>query len=124
MKISNDHIDIIYDFKRLWDLPSRCGLKIVNKKSHSVIIVTELYRDNPGTSVTNVAASLAMQICDEFSLNPGKLVYIECNPEMKSKLSFYSEKNYLVQFTCDGSELRDPNYKILSPEELDNLVTE
>jgi len=123
MEITNENIDTIYDFKGLWDLPSRCGLKIVRKNHQTVVVVTELYRDNPGTSVTNVAASLAIQICKDFSLLPEKMVYIECNPEMKSKLSFYSEKNYLVEFVFDGSSFGNPQYKLLNKEELNGYLS-
>ena len=41
-----------YDFKGLWDMPSRCGLKIIKASLHTVIIVSELYKENPGTTIS------------------------------------------------------------------------
>lgn len=44
-------------------MPSSCGLKIRNINGKTYVIVTELYQDNPGTSVTYAGKSLAEQIC-------------------------------------------------------------
>ena len=39
-----------YNFRGLWDSPSRCGLCVVKRNDNKVlVIVTELYRQNPGT---------------------------------------------------------------------------
>ncbi|MGL4909092.1 MAG: hypothetical protein ACRC9X_08115 [Bacteroidales bacterium] len=99
MKVSDNYFDHIFDFKGLWDMPSKCGLKLFKDKGKTVILVTELYQDNPGSSITCVARSLMEQICAEFEIAPDKAIYIECAPDMNSKLSFYDQKFFLVDFT-------------------------
>lgn len=101
MKVSPDYYDEIFDFKGEWDMPSSCGLKIRESEGKKYVIVTELYQDNPGTSVTYAGKSLADQICEAKGLNPVDIVYVECNPNTNSKLSFYDEEYFEVNFDAD-----------------------
>ena len=94
MKVSPDYYDEIFDFKGEWDMPSSCGLKIRESEGKQYVIVTELYQDNPGTSVTYAGKKLADQICEAKGLNPADIVYVECNPNTNSKLSFYDEVSH------------------------------
>lgn len=94
-------------------MPSSCGLKIRNINGKTYVIVTELYQDNPGTSVTYAGKSLAEQICKAKNLNINEIVYVECNPDTNSKLSFYDEEYFLVSFDGDI-----PTYHQLTPEEV------
>ncbi|HOE04526.1 MAG TPA: hypothetical protein PLZ52_04875 [Bacteroidales bacterium] len=123
MKVVDEYIDTVYQFKGLWDLPSACGLKILRSDKHTVVLVSELYRENPGTSITNVTASLAMQICHDHEIDPKKMIYIERCPEMKSKLNFYSERNYTVTFTFIDGVLNNPQYAEISLEELRKYIS-
>ena len=50
MKVSDKYYDEIFDFRTM-GCPSKCGLKIITHKT-KVVIVAELYQDNPGTSIT------------------------------------------------------------------------
>ena len=100
MKVSKDYYDEQFEFKGQWDMPSRCGLKIRTVKGTPVIIVTELYQENPGTSVTYAGESLARQICEAKNLNFDKVRYIECTPDTNSKLSFYDEEFFEVDFSA------------------------
>lgn len=122
MQTIGKYIDQYFDFLGEWELPSRCGLSIFDYDKKKVIIVTELYLDNPGTSVTYVSCSLAMQICNKFNLNPAEIIYIESCPDMNSKLSFYKEKNYMVNFSYDDNKLFNPQYKELLENEMDELL--
>jgi len=121
METQRNNIDLIFDFKGIWDLPSKCGLKILNKSDKTIVIVTELYKENPGTSIADVSASLALQVCVEFNIVPDKLVYVESSPETNSKLSFYGEKYYLVGFEFANGIFSNPVYKELAVEDLNNL---
>ena len=56
-----------------------------------IIIVTELYQENPDTSVRYTGYSLFKQICKHKGLVEKDVIYIECNPDTNSKLSFYDE---------------------------------
>ncbi|MBD5367438.1 MAG: hypothetical protein HDR82_10660 [Bacteroides sp.] len=118
MKVSTDYYDELFDFKGQWDMPSRCGLKIRNVHGTPVIIVTELYQENPGTSVTYAGESLARQICDSKNLDFDKIRYIECTPDTNSKLSFYDEEFYEVDFKATDLTKK---YTRLSPEQIEDI---
>ncbi len=101
MKVSPEYYDEIFSFKGEWDMPSTCGLKIRRNSGKTFVIVTELYQDNPGTSVTYAGQKLAEQICQAKGLELGAITYVECNPDTNSKLSFYDEEYFQVDFSAD-----------------------
>ncbi len=116
MQVPEKYYDEIFDFKGQWDMPSRCGLRILRQEK-TTVIVTELYQDNPGTSVTAAGKSLARQICADKGLSLNEIVYIECNPDTNSKLSFYDEEFFAVDFSA-----AEPVYKQLSVKEVKELL--
>ncbi len=122
MKVSDKYYDEVFDFLGQWDVPSKCGLKIINYKNKSIIIVTELYQDNPGTSITYNGHLLAMQICEEKKILPKNIIYIECNPSTNSKLSFYDEEFFLVNFDIENDKFINPTYRQLTVEELQTII--
>lgn len=101
MKVSKEYYDEIFEFRGNWDMPSTCGLKIRHCGDTDYVIVTELYQENPGTSITYAGRSLAEQICEAKGIDPSQMVYIECAPDTNSKLSFYDEEYYTVDFDAD-----------------------
>lgn len=101
MKVSPTYYDEIFPFKGQWDLPSCCGLKIREIEGKTYVIVTELYQENTGTSVTYAGKSLATQICEVKGLVLSDVVYLECTPDTNSKLSFYDEKYFSVNFETE-----------------------
>jgi hypothetical protein len=117
MKISEKYYDEIFDFKGQWDAPSKCGLKIIENKGITHIIVTELYQENPGTSVTYAGRSLRDQICASKGLNPQQIKYLECTPDTNSVLSFYDEQYFEVSF----NNTLQANYRKLSAKEVKAL---
>lgn len=122
MKVPEKYYDEVFQFAGQWDMPSCCGLKIINKNEKTYVIATELYQDNPGTSVTYAGGSLIKQICDKKSLDMQKIVYIECNPDTNSKLSFYDEEMFEVSYTMTESTPSDLQYRQLSKEEIKKIV--
>ena len=118
MKIPETYYDEIFDFKGQWDIPSKCGLKIIKKEGKKYIIVTELYQDNPGTSITYAGKSLVEQICYKKGLSLQEVVYLECTPDTNSVLSFYDEQYFEVSF----SDLPQASYRKLSKEEIQILL--
>ncbi len=118
MKVSEKYYDEIFSFAGQWEMPSSCGLKIINKDNKNYVIVTELYQDNPGTSVTYAGKSLLEQICKAKNLNIESVVYIECNPDTNSKLSFYDEEYFEVHF----EEGKMPLYRQMSQEEIKSII--
>ena len=122
MKVSPKYYDEIFDFAGQWDMPSKCGLKIIQHNDKKTVIVTELYQDNPGTSVTYAGGSLIKQICDAKQIDPAQLIYIECNPDTNSKLSFYDEEMFQVLFDInDAGEFTNLKYKQLTQEEIKEM---
>ena len=117
MKVSDRYYDEIFSFKGQWDIASSCGLKIIEKEGKKYVIVTELYQDNPGTSVTYAGKSLAMQICEKKGLSLPDIVYLECTPDTNSVLSFYDEQYFEVTFT----DTPQANYRKLSKEEIEYI---
>lgn len=118
MKVPDKYYDEVFDFKGLWDAPSKCGLKTTVCKGIIHIIVTELYQDNPGTSVTSTGYSLFKQICERKGFTENEVVYLECNPNTNSKLTFYDEVFFEVTFPEINGESGKPVYRQLSINEV------
>lgn len=117
MKVPEKYYDEVFDFKGQWDVPSKCGLKIIKQDTKTFVIATELYQDNPGTSVTYAGYSLFRQICESKGLSEKEVTYLECNPDTDSKLSFYDEEYFAVTFPEVSGENGRAAYRQLSPDE-------
>ena len=118
MKVSEKYYDEQFPFLGEWDMESLGGLKIRTAGGKTYVIVTELYQENPGTSVTYAGEKLFKQICEAKGLNPADIVYIECTPDTNSKLSFYDEEYYQVNFAADPQH----RYRQLSADEVKNIL--
>ena len=114
----------IYHFKGLWDVPSICGLKIVKKDNKSIIIATDLFDENPGTSITEWNTKLAKEICDKNGIDYDKFIYIEHTPDKKTKLSFNQESFFEVKFDIIDDKFENPQWSEISKEEVNKLITE
>ena len=121
MRVPEKYYDEVFDFKGQWDMPSRCGLKILRREK-TVVIVTELYQDNPGTSITAAGKSLAEQICRDKGLDISKIMYLECSPDTDSKLSFYDEEFFEVDFSNVSAAGTGPHYRQLGSTEIKALL--
>jgi len=121
MKISLDYIDSTFDFKGDWGVESKCGLKIIKGESQTIVIAAEI-PDNPGTQITSVPAELLGQICIANNLVPDSVIYIEHTPNMNSKLSFYDETFFRVEFDIDGDVFSAPKWEKLEKEKVDKLI--
>lgn len=122
MEIPSKYIDEVYHFKGKWELPSLCGLKIVEQSDRTVVIASNLYESNPGTSISRWIAPLATNICKDFNIPHQKLFFIEHNPDRNSKLDFYKQTFDAVGFSWDGEKLTDPRWKRISIEEVDVIL--
>lgn len=119
----DDYMDQYFDFKGQWDSPSKCGLKIIRRKDgKTMAIATEIYRQNPGTPVTEWCAPLASQILKNLDEKPENFIFVEHTPDLKSKLTFYGETFDLVDFEWDGTKFINPKWKRLSKENVDHLI--
>ncbi|MDD3201824.1 MAG: hypothetical protein PHP76_07510 [Bacteroidales bacterium] len=122
MHVDEKYYDEIFDFEGEWNLRSKCGLRIKDYGDRKVVIVTELYQDNPGSSITYGAGSLLEQICSAKGLDYRKVIYLECNPDTDSKLSFYDEEYFLTEFEMVDGKLINPKYTRLSDEQIKEIV--
>ena len=122
LKVSTDFIDEIYEFRGKWDVPSKCGLMIVKKGSEHIIIASELYDENPGTSVNTWNCELAETICRERGIDPATLVFIEHTPDKGSKLENYRETFDRVIFKIEDGKFTDPDWEPLTREEVRRLI--
>lgn len=123
MKVPEKYYDEIFPFAGQWDMPSACGLKTIHKDGKTYIITTELYQENPGTSITYAGGSLIKQICEQKNLDILNIVYIECNPNTNSKLSFYDEEMFAVSYELNDGMPVNLTYRQLSKEEIKNIVS-
>jgi hypothetical protein len=121
MRVPEKYYDEVFDFKGQWDIQSKCGLKTIVKDGKTILIVTELYQDNPGTSVTYAGYSLFKQLCERKGLPEKDIVYLECNPDTNSKLTFYEEEFYEVTFPELHGRSGRPLYRQLSTEEVNSI---
>lgn len=103
-------------------MPSACGLKTIRKDGKTYVITTELYQENPGTSITYAGGSLIKQICDRKNLDISGIIYIECNPNTNSKLSFYDEEMFEVSYQLEDGIPMNLSYRQLSKEEIMHIV--
>ncbi len=122
MNDQDQFVDEIYHFKGEWDVPSLCGLKIVKKNDMTIILVTEFYDTNPGTSITNWNTHLANEICQKYRIDPNHMIFIEHTPKMSNSLSFYKETFDRVTFNRDGESFTDPQWERVSKEEVIKLM--
>lgn len=117
------YMDHYHDFAGQWDSPSRCGLKVVHRKDGKVLVIaTEIYRQNPGTPVTEWCAPLATGIMHQLGCSPDRFIFIEHTPDLRSKLAFYEETFDLVNFVVDGDRLVNPRWTRISAAEVDAMM--
>lgn len=121
----NKYMDGYFDYLGQWDSPSRCGLKVVKRKDGKTIaIATEIYRQNPGTPVTEWVAPLATQLLKSCGEKPGNFIFIEHTPDLRSKLTFYGETFDRVEFDWDGEQFLNPVWARLSNQQIDSMMEE
>jgi hypothetical protein len=121
----NQYMDRYFDFEGQWDCPSKCGLKVIQRKDNKVVVIaTELYRQNPGTPVTEWCAPLATQLLKSFARSPDDFIFIEHTPDVKSKLAFYEETFDLINFDWCGERFSNPRWTRLVPDQVNQIMDE
>lgn len=119
------YMDCYFEFAGQWDSPSKCGLRVVPRKDGKVLtIATEIYRQNPGTPVTEWCAPLATQIMKSLGCAPENFIFIEHTPDLKSKLAFYDETFDLLQFDWNGEGFVNPRWMRQSCEQVSEMMEE
>jgi len=119
----NKYMDSYFHYSGQWESPSKCGLKVIKRNDGKTIaIATEIYRQNPGTPVTEWCAPLATQIMNELNCSPEDFIFVEHTPDMRSKLAFYEETFDLVNFEVSEKKLINPKWSRLTPREVDAMM--
>ncbi len=121
--LNDIYIDFIYDFKGQWDVPSKCGLKIIKTPQQTIVFATELYESNPGTSVTKWIRNIALQVCNEYLIKPEEIYIIEHISDTGSKLDFYKETFFHVLLSWNGTKFDNPQWISLSKAEVEKLIS-
>lgn len=117
------YMDRYFDYLGQWESPSRCGLKIIKlKNGKTLAIATEIYRQNPGTPVTEWCAPLASAVLATQECKPDDFIFVEHTPDLRSKLAFYEETFDLVRFDWNGQSLINPKWTRLSSAEVDAIM--
>lgn len=102
MEKKDEYIDEIYHFKGKWEMPSLCGLMIRKNDSNPVIILTELYAENPGSSVTDVIGTLAGELVKKFAIPAETAIFVVRNPQRSVHYNFYAESFHRARMHWDG----------------------
>ena len=118
----DNYIDAIFDFLGIWDSPSKCGLKILRKGDKNIIVVTEIYNDNPGTSVTQWVAQLSTIVCNEKKLDLNSGFIIEHTLD-KGSHYFNSETFYNVKLDIVDGKFINPRWELMTKEAVDQMLS-
>ena len=124
LNMKNRYQDQIYNFTGLWDVPSICGLKIVEKVDKTIIIATDLYERNPGSSISEWNTKIAMELCIKNNIDPLKLIFIVHTPEKDTKLEFNRETFFQVKFDLENNKFVNPDWIQLKKDDVDKLLNE
>jgi len=103
MEEKKKYIDEIFHFSGKWEMPSLCGLWIRRKDNETLVILTEMYEENPGSSVTGMVAIVAAEVVKKYDIDPETAVFIVHNPERSSKYEFFAESFYQAVMKWDGN---------------------
>jgi hypothetical protein len=109
-----------YPYPGFRDCESACRLRIWQQERASVVIVTEL-DDNPGTSVTNRAEALAMQVYRQYELWPPCTRWIEHYPPDSAYTETFAEVTFRTD-PCTG--LTRPRWRARSRADVESLIGE
>ena len=119
----NKYMDRYFNYPGQWESPSKCGLKVINRKDGKVMaFATEIYRQNPGTPVTEWCAPLATLIMKDLSCTPDNFIFVVHTPDLNSKLAFYEETFDLVSFEVHENVLVNPKWTRLFPLQVDEMM--
>lgn len=104
---------MLYKYKGICNYDSICDIERVG----NIIVVTEL-EENTGTSITNMAESLATKVCNSLRIDPDKLIWIEHYPE-----SFGLRKPYsVVSFDYVQGKFHNPKWKDITTKEFYDII--
>jgi hypothetical protein len=86
--------DYIHHYRGYWSDGGRCRIRIYQEQGQNVVVICSQLPENKGTSVTNMAEYLTVEVIEEHGLTT-PLTWIEHHPEHRGRLGEYS----LVRFS-------------------------
>jgi len=119
MNEQQKYIDEIYHFKGKWEMPSLCGLMIRRSINQTLVILTELYEENPGSSVTGIIEELAAEVAGKYDIDRKTAVFIVHNPKRSSRYEFFAETFYRAAMNWDGEKFVDLAWEKLEENNLE-----
>jgi hypothetical protein len=119
MKEPEKYIDEIFHFKGEWEMPSLCGLQIRRREGGTQVILTEMYEENPGNSVTGMVERVAMEVVKKYDISPEKAEFIVHNPQRGNKYEFFAETFYKATMKWDGERYRGVEWEKLEGSTID-----
>jgi len=114
MEEKRKYVDEIYHFNGKWEMPSLCGLWFRKTEGGTLVILTELYEENPGSSVTGLVAQVATEVVRKYGIDPVTADFIVHNPERSSKYEFFAEMFYRAKMVWDGDRYQDLDWEKLA----------
>src|SRR2546426_12007796 len=110
-----------YAFRGYWNRESFCSLEIQQLKDDRTMVIATEVKDNPGTSITNMAEGLAMEVCRDYGIDPDKLVWIE-HYGYQSPMKALSPRAYdfvSFQLVSDGhrAKFAEPKWRPMRDED-------
>ena len=109
--------DNVFLYRGFHACPSYCWLRIYTTPGRSIVLATEMH-DNPGTSITNAAERLAMEVTRTFGLALDALTWVEHYPERPSLTETFD----LVTFTHTAQGLQCPEWRRLSQAQVEAML--
>ena len=117
MEEKKKYIDEVFHFKGKWEMPSLCGLYIRKQENGTLVILTEMYEENPGSSVTGMVEAIATEVVKKYRIDPLTAGFIVHNPERSSKYEFFAEMFYRAEMHWDGER-----YSGVEWEKIERLI--
>ena len=115
-----------YEYPGFHGCLSHCDLEIVRSSSKTTLIICTELPDNPGTSVTNLAAELATRVCEEDkTIDPARLLWVEHYSPAQGRAGEIIPAVWAwVIFTeREGTTFRRPTWQHLPPLTMQDILT-
>lgn len=113
MEHERKYMDEVCHFSGHWGMPSLCGLMIRRREQGAVVVFTEMYEENPGSSVTGMIESLASEIVKRYGLDAESVEFIVHNPERSSRYEFFAETFYRAKMLWNGEKFHTVTWERL-----------
>lgn len=90
-----------------------CGLRIRREADRTLVILTEMYEENPGNSVTGMVEQVATGVVKTYDIPIGTAEFIVHNPQRGNKYEFFAETFYRANMIWDGEKYSDVEWEKL-----------